>query len=579
MDGLLLASVVSELDTLCGGKIDKVYQPEKDEIILAVRIGGENKKILISASCDNCRVQLTEMKKSNPPEPPMFCMLLRKKLTGGKIISFEQVNRDRILKIVIEAQNELGDFVPYTLVVEIMGRHSNIIFLNENNIILDAAKRVGISMSSVRLVMPGLEYQAPPVQNKIDPYNAELVDFYSALSGDMQIKKKLSMTFYGLAPNVAGLLVEKFGNGKTELSEINEDERHMLARLLYSFYQECKKGKFNPTVVTNEWGEVVGVYAFIPVMNEQFIKRFDSISQAIDEFYCIRDEQESIKRKSYSIQKVLQNNIERVTKKLSLYNEMLLDDDKIEQYRLYGELITANLYMIKKGMESVVLPNYYSENMENITVPLDKKYSASENAQRYFKKYRKMKSAKELAVGQRDDAIAELNYLEGQLDNLSKCTTVNELSELREELINDDYIKHDKGKSKAAKIPQTKPMHYVSSSGDDIYVGKNNKQNDNLTLKFASGDDMWLHTKDIPGSHVIIKANGKLSENTIFEAAMLAAYYSKARNGVNVAVDYTPRKFVKKPSGAKAGMVIYTTNKTVFVTPDIGFVKKLTQIE
>nr|HMM30335.1 NFACT family protein [Clostridia bacterium] len=284
-----------------------------------------------------------------------------------------------------------------------------------------------------------------------------------------------------------------------------------------------------------------------------------------------------ISRRSASVRRILQNNHARVEKKLSLYNDALGATEETERLRLFGELITANLHTIKRGIAEAALYNYYEDPPQAVMVPMDTRYSPSENAQRYFKKYQKAKAAREMAAAQREQALEELSYLEGQLDNLDKCSTDAELQELHEELVTLGYIKREKTKQKPQKLPPSKPVCYISSEGTEIYVGRNNAQNDQLTLRFADGEDYWLHVKGIPGSHVIVKSGGEPGRQTLYEAALLAAHFSRARGGSNVAVDYTPRKYVKKPSGAKPGMVIYTTNKTAYVTPDEASVKHIAQ--
>ena len=566
MDGLSLYSAMNELNKrLAGGKIDKIQQTDKEELLLMVRSLGQTYRLLINASAADNRVQLTELKKQAPSEAPMFCMLLRKRIAGGKIVRFEQERLDRVLKISIETYNDLGDLSVFALYCELMGKHSNIILANEKGVIVDAIKHVGLGMSSVRFVMPGLEYSAPPAQDKQDPSKASADDFSMAMCMvGMSIAKALSNAFFGLSPAVAAQLVARYTD-KTECTQLSEAERKELAERLAAFYADMAQGKEKASAVLNALGETEAVYPF--AIAGGGIKLYDSIGEALDSLYINSDRREWAKRHGASARKVLQNNIERCEKKLALYADALNSGEQMEKCRLYGELLTANLHSLKSGTDTAAVDNYYADPVERIAIPLDRQLTPGENAQRYYKKYQKLKAARDMAIVQREQTLSELNYLEGQLDNLTKCTAENELSELIEELKEQGYIKRDKGGKKKMKLAASKPMHFVSSTGADIYVGKNNRQNDELTLRFASPNDIWMHTKNIPGSHVIVKGASEQDTATMTEAALLAAYYSRARGSENVAVDYTPRKYVKKPAGAKPGMVIYTTNKTAYVTP------------
>ena len=566
MDGLSLYSAMNELNKrLAGGKIDKIQQTDKEELLLMVRSLGQTYRLLINASAADNRVQLTELKKQAPSEAPMFCMLLRKRIAGGKIVRFEQERLDRVLKISIETYNDLGDLSVFALYCELMGKHSNIILANEKGVIVDAIKHVGLGMSSVRFVMPGLEYSAPPAQDKQDPSKASADDFSMAMCMvGMSIAKALSNAFFGLSSAVAAQLVARYTD-KTECTQLSEAEREELAERLAAFYADMAQGKEKASAVLNALGETEAVYPF--AISGSGIKLYDSIGEALDSLYINSDRREWAKRHGASARKVLQNNIERCEKKLALYADALNSEEQMEKCRLYGELLTANLHSLKSGTDTAAVDNYYADPVERIAIPLDRQLTPGENAQRYYKKYQKLKAARDMAIVQREQTLSELNYLEGQLDNLTKCTAENELSELIEELKEQGYIKRDKGGKKKMKLAASKPMHFVSSTGADIYVGKNNRQNDELTLRFASPNDIWMHTKNIPGSHVIVKGASEQDTATMTEAALLAAYYSRARGSENVAVDYTPRKYVKKPAGAKPGMVIYTTNKTAYVTP------------
>ena len=571
MDGLSLGAAVAEARVLIGGRIDKIQQPDKDELILAVRSGGENYRLLLCASPEHCRLQLTSVKRENPIEAPAFCMLLRKRLSGGRILDISQPNLDRTVYISIEAQNDLGDMVPYTLCAEIMGKYSNIILISEKGIIMDAIKRVGVGMSNVRTILPGLEYIAPPAQDKEDPLKASPADFYNAMKDASRPDRALSARFFGLAPSVAEKLVLRASEGKS-WDELSEQERKKAAEGVFEFYCELAEGRFNAAMIMNDEGEPAGVLPFYPLGYEY--REMPSMGAALDSFYAETDLIHRMRRQGAGIRKTLQNNIERCRKKLAMQDEAISSEGDIEKLRLYGELLTANAYALQQGSSEAAVLDYYKDPPEPVIIPLDTRLSPNDNAQRYYKKYQKAKAARDMAAEQRKKTLEELEYLEGQLDNLDKCTGDAELRELSDELMNEGYIKRPKGK--VQRLPASKPMCFLSSDGIEIYVGKNNRQNDMLTLKLAGPRDIWMHTKGIPGSHVIIRAEDP-PKDTLYQGALLAAYYSKGRGGENIPVDYTERRFVKKPSGAKPGMVIYTTNRTAYVTPDGAAVREIRQ--
>ena len=560
MDGLNLAASAAECRRIAGGRVDKIQQPEKDELVLLLRCGGENLRLLISASPEHCRMQLTGLKKENPIDAPAFCMLLRKRLTGGRIAYVEQPKLDRVVNIGIETQNDLGDNVTYVLSAEIMGKYSNIILVNEQGTIVDAIKRIGIGMSNVRTILPGQRYEMPPAQDKKDPTEATAEDFYAVLSGSERGDKALSAAFFGLSPKMAAKLLQSAGKSPGEY--------------LAAFYAGLKAGEISPCIELNDAGEPLGVLPFIPAEGEY--RPMPSMAEALDCFYAETDKLQSMRRHGASIRKLLQNNIDRCEKKLALYNDAIASEGDIERLKLFGELLIANAYRITSGSSEAAVQNYYNDPPNTVIIPIEERYSVNDNAQRYYKKYQKAKAARDMAAQQREKALEELAYLEGQMDNLDKCTGESELRELTDELTAEGYIKRQRDGKRGQKLPPSKPMCFVSSDGTEIYVGKNNRQNDALTLKFAAPHDIWLHTKDIPGSHVIIRSENP-SKETLYQGALLAAYYSKGRGSENVPVDYTERRFVKKPSGAKPGMVIYTTNKTAYVTPEPSGVKAMQQ--
>lgn len=556
MDGLSLYAAALEIKSaLAGGRIDKIQQTERDELLLAVRNNGENYRLLLNASAAGARVQLTQSKKQSPADAPAFCMLLRKRITGGRLTSFEQENMDRVFAIGIEAVSELGDPARFTLYCELMGKHSNLILVDGEGTVVDSIKRVGVSMSGVRPVLPGLPYAPPPPQDKRDPRTASKEEFVLALSGVQSPDKALSQAFFGISTQTARALVETCGVGG-----------------LRAFFDAFEHRR-DVCLLLDGQGQAHDVLPLFAA--EMRAERMDSMGEAYDALFSRREGTAWITRHGAGARKVVQNNIERCAKKLALYANALNSAESMERDRLFGELLTANLHQLKPGAREAAVLNYYTEPPEETLIPLDARLSPGENAQRYYRKYQKQKAAREMALVQREETLAELAYLEGQLENLRNCTAQNELEELLEELRAEGYIKKEKGERKKQKLPPSKPWRFVSSDGIELLVGKNNRQNDALTLKTALPNETWLHAKNIPGSHVIIRKEGNVPERTLLEAAALAAFYSKARGSENVPVDYTPRKFVKKPAGAKPGMVIYSTNRTLYVTPDETLIKRL----
>lgn len=575
IDGLTLAAVAAELQKVINGRVDKIQQPERDELLLTIRAGGENHRLLLCASGDSYRVQLTLRKRVSPLEAPAFCMLARRRLGGARVTGIYQPNMDRVLVVALEALNEMGDAASVSLAVEMMGKHSNIILIDGEGIIIDALRRVTPSMSTVRLILPGVKYAPPPPQPKMNPAEASPADFENALKGDMPVSRALSARFFGLAPSVAEGLINSFLPGISHTGQLTDSDRCFLADMLYGFYQDARKGVFHPCLIMDEKGRPASLLPYTPVGLGERAKPVTDIGEALDSIHVSAGVRLSMRRKSASLLHTLRSQTERVEKNLARYSEAIGSQDKIGRYRLFGELITANISSLSRGISEYTALNYYTDPPEMVRIPLDPRLSPSENAQSYYKKYRKSQTAREMALSRREQALEELSYLEGQLDNLEKCETENELFELKEELIREGYIRPEREKNRAPRREASKPMHFVSSGGFDIYVGKNNTQNDYLTLRLASPTDIWLHTKDIPGSHVIIRNGESAPESTIIEAALLAAYYSRAKHGENVPVDYAPRRYVKKPSGAKPGMVIYTNNHTLYITPDEARVRAL----
>lgn len=576
MDGLSLAAVCKELnDSILGARIEKIYQPEKDELLLHLRSG---RKLLLSANASHCRVQLTNIKRNNPAEPPMFCMLMRKYLTNGRIAAIRQPGLDRILVIDISATDDLGEPTTFSLIAEVMGKHSNVILVKEDGAIVDAIRHVTPAISTVRILMPGVAYEQPPAQNKLNPAEVTKEQVYEALSTSSgRLDKAILSAFAGLSPAVAAEVAQQAaGDALIPFSALDDARKDLCASRVYVFFEAIAKGTFCPTLVVDDFGDPLSYFAFdTRSVAPQNKRSFAAMSEALDEYFGLRERTDRIRQKSASLRRVLQNNIERCQKKLAMQQENLQSADKMEQNRLFGELLTANALRAERGASEMTVVNYYDPEQKEIVIPLDPSLSAAANAQKYFKKYNKQRAAFDMATDQIAQIKEELDYLEGLLSNLDNCADENDLAEIKQELIREGYVRPEK--EKQPKTLASKPFHYISQDGIDIFVGKNNLQNDRLTLRDSDPEDIWLHTKNIPGSHVIIRSKNP-PQTTLKQAAMLAAWHSKARNSAQVPVDYTPRKYVKKPSGSRPGFVIYTTNKTLYVTPEESEVRAIRRI-
>lgn len=568
LDAPAVRCLVNEIAPLItNGRIDKISQPEKDELIINIRTFDGKYKLLLSASSENPRIHLTEQTKQNPKTAPMFCMLLRKHIGSARILSVEQIDFERIVKITLESYDELGDLTKKHIIAEIMGRHSNIILINDDMRVLDSIKHVDFTMSSVRQILPGVTYQYPPVQAKI-PLTDINSDTNLAFSQTKSCDKALMDNISGISPLTAREIVySAFNRTDIKVSELNLNKESSLKAAVIRFSQSVKNNEFSPCMI--EANGKLTDFSAINIRqyeNSADIITYDSISTLLDEFYALRDMRERMRQKSTDLVKLLNTGIERVTKKLTLLEKTIAEAENKDKYKIYGDLITANIYSIREGDKSAVVRNYYADDMPETEIPLDARLSPAQNAQRYYKKYSKCKIAEIEAAKQMHNAREELDYLESTLASLDNAENSYDLSAIRAELIREGYIKR---KTAPQKSEASKPMHFVSDDGFDIYIGKNNTQNDYLTLKFANSGDMWFHTKGIHGSHTVIKLgiDKDIPKSTMLFAARLAAYYSKARNSSQVPVDYTQIKNVKKPNGAKPGMVVYDNYNTVYVTP------------
>ncbi len=582
LDGLVISALTNELSQkLTGGRIDKIHQPERDELLISVRGYGAAYKLLVCANPSFPRLHLMESLKENPDKPPMFCMLLRKHISGGKILSVTQDGFERIIKIAIESYDEMGYLSQKMLIVEIMGKHSNIILTDAAGKILGSIIPVDMSVSSVRLVLSGLQYEAPPSQGKKNPLDESRDDISAMLCHEeTPIWKQLLESYSGISPLVAREAVHR-AMGRCDILgiEASRGDLDNVALQFYSIMQDIKDGVYNPCIITDELtGKLLD---FCSIDISQYgsgarTEHFATMNEAVDSFYMKKASSESIRQRSGDLLKFLSISLDRCRKKLQLQHEILKKAAKRDKYKMYGDLLTANIYRIEQGAKEITLENFYSENIEKITIPLKTDLSPAKNAQRYYTKYNKEKTAETETLKQMKLNEAEIDYLESVQEAVQRCETNSEITQIRDELIEEGYLKN-KGRLQKKKKAGISPLHLTSPDGYEIYIGRNNKQNDYVTLKLARSTDIWFHTKGIHGSHVIVKTENALevSDETYLMAAKLAAYYSKGRTSQSVPVDYTEIKNVKKPSGAKPGMVIYVSYNTLYVTPNEDEIKTI----
>ncbi len=570
LDGAFLHIVKKELGHLIGGRVDKISQPSREEVVIAFRTHGGNCKLLISASAGSARVHITKKSIENPKVPPMFCMLLRKHLGNGRLLDIRQDGLERILYFDFEAMNELGDMVKVTLAVEIMGRCSNLVIINAEGKIIDSIKRVDAEMSRERMVLPGMTYTYPPRDNRLDFRNCTAEDIVNAAEQlpDCDLSKALIKIFEGLSPIVAREWVYYAAQGNDAVkSDLHGELLDRLAFVINQTARECDENRCTFTVVKDKEG-LLKDFSFIPI--NQYVglmdtKELDSACDLLDYFYSERDSISRMKQRSQDLYKLLLNATDRISRRLANQRIELKESENREEFKLKGDLISANLYRVEKGMASVKVENFYDEACPEIEIKLDPRLTPSQNMQHYYAEYRKADTAEKILTEQIAKGEEELAYIDSVFDALTRTNGEDEVNELRMELAEQGYIRAAKLKGKPKSHP---PLEFKSPEGFTILVGRNNKQNDMLTTKLAEKTDIWLHTKNITGSHVIIRANGQeVPDDTIIYAARLAAFHSKAKNSSQVPVDYVPVRFVKKPSGSKPGMVIFTNNRTLYVTP------------
>lgn len=579
-DGIVIANIVHELrQTLLGGRISKIAQPEKDELILTIK--GQTKdpyKLLLSADASLPLVYLTENTKSNPLTAPNFCMLLRKHLASARILEISQPGLERIINFKLEHLDELGDLRIKFLIIELMGKHSNIIFCDEYMKIIDSIKRVNQFVSSVREVLPGRDYFIPETRKKYDPLTIDWDTFQeTVLTKPMPLSKAIYTSLTGISPLIANELCCRASlDASLSAASVSDAAGLHLFRNLERLMEDVKEARFTPNIVTLNGSPVEFSSVTLSCYKSHEIQFYDSISAMLEKYYASKSALSRIHQKSADLRKILSNAIDRESKKYDLQLKQLKDTGKRDKYKVYGELITAYGYGLEPDAKELKTINYYTD--KEITIPLDPTLAPMENAKRYFEKYNKLKRTYEALSKLIQDTADDLTHLESIRTALDIATEEDDLTDLKRELTEYGYIKkkytakkQGNRKANAGKAAgKSKPLHYISSDGYSIYVGKNNFQNDALTFQFAEGGDWWFHAKKIAGSHVIVKAGGnELPDRTFEEAAKLAAHYSSARDSEKVEIDYTLKKNVKKPNGGKPGFVVYYTNYSMVASTDI----------
>lgn len=577
LDGLTLGFIKNELkDYIIGSKVEKVHQPSKQELVLLLRTRNGAYRLYLSADGQSPRVHLTSYNFENPKQPPMLCMMLRKRLTGANLISVEQVENDRILIFTFDGTTEIGDRTKYYLVCEIMAQKSNIILLDENKKILDAVKRIDENKSSVREILPGLNYELPPMLLKCNVYkdSAEEITEKILELGSKMLSKAVLDTVGGISPIVGREIAYRAVFADKQVSLLTEIERERVLCEIQNLISTAQ----NPTAYKLSVPDNSNFdFSFLKIRQygaDAQNTQYNSFCELVDDFYFEKDKILRVKRKAGDLFKLLGNATERTARKINNRRAELEKSEKREEIRIFAELLTANQYRFTQKQSSYEVENYYDGN-KIITVPADPALSCQQNAQKYFKDYKKAANAEKMLHSLIDEGEQELMYLDSVLDNLSRAETEKEIAEIRQELLDGGYLKLKKN-AKQKREKALPPLEFVSSDGFRILVGRNNVQNDILTLKTAKNYDMWLHVQKQAGSHTVICSDGKsISDKAIYEAAVIAAYHSKSAESSSVAVDYTLIKNVKKPVGAKPGKVIYSTYNTVYVTPEKKIVEHL----
>lgn len=577
-DGITIACLRKELsDRLMGGRITKIVQPEADELLLTIKNNAAQYRLLLSASASLPLVYLTEKNKNAPMTAPGFCMLLRKHLGGGRITAVTQPSLERILRFEIEHLDEMGDLCRKYLIAELMGKHSNLIFCREDGTILDSIKHVSLAVSSVREVLPGRTYFIPHTQDKLDPLTASPAEMIEAVCAKpAPLGKAIYTSLTGFSPAMAEELCHRsFLESARPAAALENRERDMLQHQLLRLMESIKGEDFTPRIYYN--GKEPAEFSAVPLTMYEDLdaQSFEDMSGLLESYYAVKNTLTRIHQKSADLRRVVQTALERTRKKYDLQLKQLQDTEKREKYKVWGELIHTYGYGVPEGARSMQALNYYTN--EEITIPLDSTLTAQENAKRYFDKYGKLKRTFEAVTKLLEETRNEIEHLESIQTALDMALTEEDLAPVREELVEYGYIRRKSGRNSGKKPKlSSRPYHYLSSDGFDIYVGKNNFQNDELTFQFASGNDWWFHAKGVPGSHVILKSEGReLPDRAFEEAGRLAAYYSKNRGGDKVEIDYVEKKHVKKPGGGKPGFVVYYTNYSLVIDSDISALRQV----
>ncbi len=586
LDAICLGAVTEELNhVLAGCRVEKVYQPDRDEIVLQTRGQGGARRLLVSTAAGAPRVHFIDVARENPAAPPMFCMLLRKHVQGAKIAAVVQPAVERMLTIELDTTDEMGVACKKHLICELMGKHSNVILCGEDNRIIDAMRRVDGDLSGKRQVLPGLFYRLPPAQEKHDPFALSGVGLSASLQsadGEMGLDRYLLSQLLGFSPLLCReLSYRATGDAAKPVGKLTAEEQLRLAQVFEDLKSYLTEKRWKPFLLTKTEDHAVFDFSFLPITQYEglmTVSQEQSFSDLLAAFFEKKGKAERMARRSADLHKAVVNARDRLARKLAAQQKELDATQNREQYKRLGDLITANLYQLEKGMNKAVVVDYYDEACPEVEVALDVRLTPQQNAQKYFKLYNKAKTAEEVLTQQLAQGRADLDYLESVLVALGEAESERDLAQLREELTQAGVLssKQARNKKQRVKPVAAKPFHYRSSDGFDIFAGKNNLQNDLLTLKTAFKSDIWFHTQKIHGSHVILVADGREpTDRAMTEAAMIAAYHSKARQSSLVPVDYTPVRQVKKPAGAKPGMVIYHVYQTAYVTPDEAAVERL----
>ncbi len=570
LDAICLQAVVNEISPIVvGSRIEKIQQPARDQLVLVLR---GNRRLFICANPNQPRIHMTELLRDNPSQPPMFCMLLRKHIGNGRIVALEQQPLERVVTLHIEATDEMGEQSRFCLILEAMGRNTNLILTDRDNRIVDCLRRIDLESSQTRQVLPGLFYQMPPAQEKLDPLTVTEDDFFRAVgNGEERVESRLTAAFVAISPLVAREIIFD-AHGDSDSCSVDD----ALWRSFADWQRKVKENSFTPNVLLRQGRAFDFTYRPVAQYGSygESVEQ-ESFSALLDTFYVQREQAERVKQRGQELVKAATNARDRVRRKIALREKEYAQTQDRETLRIRGELITANLYRMERGQRVLQAQNYYEEDCPTIDIPLDVRLSPQENAAKYFKQYNKAKTAEKMLTELLTQGREELQYLESVLQELQLAESEQDFMDIRAELESGGYLRKQGKKGGSFQRP-SKPREFRSTAGLRILVGRNNRQNDRLTAKDAQKWDIWFHTQKIHGSHVILCTDGlEADEQSILEAAQIAAYYSQGREGDKVAVDYTPVKFVKKPASARPGMVIYTTYKTLFVTPDGELVKKL----